>query len=154
MIPPYLCGSFLKNHKRGGLKIFLQKKEENNPYMGVVFRRGQHCFLLVMYGFYSKNPLYSASLSFTMFSFFYSFWYRKLIRIKPHCGVAYRSMQQSCSPRSMNITFPREFVFVFCLVYTFYLWNKTFCILSSCYNKKCFLWPGQKVWQQRSLPRW
>lgn len=67
VIPPYLCRSFLKNHKRGGLNIFLQKKEENNPYMGVVCRRGQHCFLLVMYGFYSKNPLYSASLLFTMF---------------------------------------------------------------------------------------
>ena len=94
VIPPYLCRSFLKNHKRGGLKIFLQKKEENNPYMGVVCRKGQHCFLLVMYGFYSKNPLYSASLLFTMFSFFYSFWYQKLllIRIKSHCGVAYRSM--------------------------------------------------------------
>ena len=52
---------FLKNHRRGWGSRFLVKMG------GLSIEGGGKCFLLMMYGFCSKNNIYSASLSFAIF---------------------------------------------------------------------------------------
>ena len=54
-----------KNIEGGGSQKFLVKMGVGYPYRaGVVYKRGIHCFPLMMYGFCSKNVFYSASFSF------------------------------------------------------------------------------------------
>ena len=62
---------FEKSQKGGkDSRFFCKNRGRVINIEGVVYRReGYHCFSLMIYGFCSKNVLYSASVSFTIFIF-------------------------------------------------------------------------------------
>ena len=66
-----------------------------DPEMGVIFKRGggKHCFSLVMYEYFSNNPLSSACLSF-MFILFKLILIPETVIISNRSspGVAYKSV--------------------------------------------------------------
>ena len=43
-------------------------------HIGSVYRRGKHCFSLIIYGFCRSNALYSVNLSFRIFILYFDYF--------------------------------------------------------------------------------